>query len=307
MRPGRVRQGRKISVYGICRDEGGALLLVRGAVESNFPGRWNLPGGGIEHGEAPLDALAREFFEETGITIEVGRLIDVRFDVVSHRDGRLTHFDRIVFEVRAIGGTLRAETDGGTDRAEWFSAEAVGNLPLIPWLAAFLGYADDKPVATGTVAAAGTMQRDPDVSHVQRFSAYGVVRDPDGRILLTRIASGYPGAGTWHLPGGGTDFGESARDALVREIHEETGQSAVVGDLLEVVHTHNPQAYGPERRPLDWHTVRSIFAVTVPSPIDPVVRDLGGSTDQVGWFTPAEIGQLTLNRLAQSILGRYVK
>ena len=54
----------------------------------------------------------------------------------------------------------------------------------------------------------------PDPDRVQRFGAYGYVTDPDGRVLLTLIADGYPGAGRWHLPGGGTDFGESPTDCL---------------------------------------------------------------------------------------------
>jgi ADP-ribose pyrophosphatase YjhB (NUDIX family) len=126
-------------------------------------------------------------------------------------------------------------------------------------------------------------------------------------VLLTRIAPGYPGAGSWHLPGGGTDFGETAREALVREIREETGQLAEVGPLLSVAHLHNPQAFGPERRALDWHTIRSIFGVTVPEPTVPEVHERGGSTDRVAWFTPAQARNLNLNRLARAALTEHVR
>ena len=47
---------------------------------------------------------------------------------------------------------------------------------------------------------------------VQRFSTYALATDPAGRVLLARIAPGYPGAGRWHLPGGGTDVGEAPAD-----------------------------------------------------------------------------------------------
>jgi ADP-ribose pyrophosphatase YjhB (NUDIX family) len=303
-----VLQGRKISVYGLCRDGAGRLLLVRGSAESNFPGSWNLPGGGIEHGESPTDALVREIAEETGLTVALGPLIDVRSDLVRApaRD-RLVHFDRIVFEVSVTGGSLRAETDGSTEIAQWFAEADLAGLRLMPWLSRLLGYPTDPPIDAATAATAVAVPRDPTATRFQRFSVYGVVRDPAGRILLTRVAEGYPGAGHWHLPGGGTDFGESPRDALIREIREETGQDAIVGELRDVVHMHNPQAYGPERRPLDWHTVRTIFDAVVPSPTDPVVHDLGGSTDRVAWFTAAQAMQLNLNRLTQAVLSDHVR
>ncbi len=52
-------------------------------------------------------------------------------------------------------------------------------------------------------------------------------------LLLTRRAASLRGhAGQWALPGGGRDPGESARDAALRELHEETGVQAGPGDVL---------------------------------------------------------------------------
>ena len=65
---------------------------------------------------------------------------------------------------------------------------------------------------------------DPEPANsVRRFGAYGLITDPAGRLLLSLIAPDYPGAGLWHLPGGGTDFGEQPDDGLVREVFEESG------------------------------------------------------------------------------------
>ncbi|HEY7176111.1 MAG TPA: NUDIX domain-containing protein, partial [Micromonosporaceae bacterium] len=189
----------------------------------------------------------------------------------------------------------------------WFAKDELPDAPLISWLARLLDIPTPPEVDPALVAASTPVARDPDAVRFQRFSAYGVVRDPAGRVLLTRVAAGYPGAGHWHLPGGGTDFGESAREALVREIREETAQHAVIGDLLEVVDMHNPTAFGPEQRPLDWHTVRAIFEVDVPSPTEPSVQDVGGSTDRVAWFTLAEASQLSLNRLTRTVLADHVR
>jgi 8-oxo-dGTP pyrophosphatase MutT (NUDIX family) len=52
-------------------------------------------------------------------------------------------------------------------------------------------------------------------------------------LLLTRRAPGLRShAGQWALPGGGRDPGESAQDAALRELHEETGVPAGPGDVL---------------------------------------------------------------------------
>jgi 8-oxo-dGTP diphosphatase len=52
----------------------GRFLLVQRSLRSHFdPGRWELPGGKIDHGEDLVEAVAREVREEVGLEIEVGR------------------------------------------------------------------------------------------------------------------------------------------------------------------------------------------------------------------------------------------
>lgn len=56
--------------------EGGRLLLVKRRKPPEA-GCWNLPGGRVEWGERAADAAKREIFEETGLEIEILRLLDV--------------------------------------------------------------------------------------------------------------------------------------------------------------------------------------------------------------------------------------
>ena len=135
---------------------------------------------------------------------------------------------------------------------------------------------------------------------MQRFAAYGLATDPAGRVLLTQIAAGYPGAGRWHLPGGGTDAGEQPTEALLRELHEETGQFGEVTGLLGVSHRHNPRALGPEGYPIDWHTVRALYRVRVPAPTEPTVTEAaGGSTVAARWFARDEVRALDATEVVQ--------
>lgn len=69
-----VRETR-IGAYGICIEDG-RILLIRKA-RGPYTGLFDLPGGGIEFGEAPADAVVREFLEETGVAVHVGGIAGV--------------------------------------------------------------------------------------------------------------------------------------------------------------------------------------------------------------------------------------
>ncbi len=63
----------------LVRDEEGRVLLSRRAVEPQV-GKWDIPGGFLEEGEEPLDALRRELREEAGVEIEPLELVGIWVD-----------------------------------------------------------------------------------------------------------------------------------------------------------------------------------------------------------------------------------
>jgi ADP-ribose pyrophosphatase YjhB (NUDIX family) len=84
-----VRSSR-VGAYAIVVHDG-RVLLTQLAPDTPAPGVWTLPGGGLDHGEAPLDAVVREVLEETDHRLVDPRLVDV---------------DSVHFVGRAPGGRL---------------------------------------------------------------------------------------------------------------------------------------------------------------------------------------------------------
>ncbi|MEH0973055.1 NUDIX domain-containing protein [Micromonospora sp. CPCC 205546] len=295
-----MEQRRRVGAYGMCRGSDGRVLLARGSASCPFPGVWQLPGGGLEHAEHPARAVVREFAEETGLTVEVTGLRAALADVTTFRAADVAvHTDRLVFDVAVRSGAPRPEPAGGSDEVAWFTTAEAAQVPLMPFTAELLGLPlsplpPDLPRSTAEGPATA-----PPADRRQRFGAYGLVTDPAGRVLLTMIADGYPGAGRWHLPGGGTDHGEQPVAALLRELVEESGQLGRVVELIGVDNLHNPAALGPEGHPIDWHGVRVVYRVTVDVPTEPRVTELaGGSTARAAWFAPEQLVGLPLTGIA---------
>lgn len=126
----------------------------------------------------------------------------------------------------------------------------------------------------------------------QRIAAYAVVRSSRG-ILMTELSDRTNAAGLWNLPGGGLDPGEDPTDAVVREVHEETGQHVVGVELLAVM-TRRWVGRAPSGRVEDFHAVRLFHTAHCPEPTKPVVLDVGGSTSAARWVPETELTSLPL-------------
>lgn len=120
------------SVTALVFDDAGRLLLVR----QGDLGVWSTPGGAMEPGESPADAVVREAWEETGLHVEPLCLAGVYGGdetVVRYPNGDETQYVMLVFDCAVRGGAPRADGDE-TLEVRYVAADEARSLALTPWL-----------------------------------------------------------------------------------------------------------------------------------------------------------------------------
>nr|WP_316670134.1 NUDIX domain-containing protein [uncultured Propionibacterium sp.] len=125
---------QRVAAYAVVRSPMGVLGTVCSR-RTAVPGRWQLPGGGVESGETPSEAVIREVLEEADQRIRILRVVDLQSDhwIGNSPTGVLEDFQalRIIYtavcpdpeppRVLDVGGT--------TESARWVSMRHWRSLP----------------------------------------------------------------------------------------------------------------------------------------------------------------------------------
>jgi 8-oxo-dGTP diphosphatase len=271
---------QRVAAYAVIL-RGDRILLSRLSANVTQEELWTLPGGGLDHGEDPRDAVVREVHEETGLDAAIGdtaRVYSAHLPGVWRQGRRVdAHALRIVYDgwvpVDAPAPHV-VEVNGSTAEAAWLPVTDVldGTVPVVPLVLEAL--ADHRPFRRQRVAAYALVLR-------------GAAEAEE--VLLTRISPRGHHSGSWTLPGGGVDHGESPRAALLREVREECGVECTVGELLDVFDVHF-EGTAPAGRHEDFHAVHLVFTATVAADAEPRVLETDGTTDAAAWVPVAEVG-----------------
>lgn len=108
----------KLTVDIVAPMEVGIVLIRR--KNEPFKGQWALPGGFVDIGETVEGAAVREMKEETGLDVELVRLVGVYSE--PDRDPR-GHNVSVAFLASIVGGEMKADTDA--DEAEVLDPNSV--------------------------------------------------------------------------------------------------------------------------------------------------------------------------------------
>ena len=104
--------------------ENNKIILIK-RLNNPFKDHWAIPGGFVEYGEKVEDAAVREAKEETGLDIELTKLVGVYSD--PERDPR-GHTVTVAFLSKIIGGTLKSDSDAKD--AKFIDIDELKNMEL---------------------------------------------------------------------------------------------------------------------------------------------------------------------------------
>jgi len=113
--------GVEEAAVGILEHEGRVLMLYRHVNDAAYPGALVFPGGRLDEGETPEEAVTREFKEETGIEVEVVRPCGL---VTSYSKKALRLYRIRAYRVSQTGGELREFPTEEHRECWWFGPEA---------------------------------------------------------------------------------------------------------------------------------------------------------------------------------------
>jgi 8-oxo-dGTP pyrophosphatase MutT (NUDIX family) len=109
----------RVGAFAIVTDDRGRVLISR-RIDSGW---YNLPGGGVEPHESVPEGLIREVQEETGLEVEIGRMVGLYSKPQKHEVV-------LTFAASVVGGTLQPSDEA--DVHEWVAVDQLATRNILP-------------------------------------------------------------------------------------------------------------------------------------------------------------------------------
>ncbi len=137
-----MKQHKHIGVYAFIVKNDSVLLIKK--ARGPYTGKLDLPGGTLEFGEKPLEGLARELREETGLSIKNQKLLDFLSHTViyqnNNEDVEMYHLGIIYqVEINNDDSVLKSNSDGeDSNGAIWVKIAEIDYKNLSPFAKALI-------------------------------------------------------------------------------------------------------------------------------------------------------------------------
>lgn len=140
---------QRLAAYALVMAVGSVLLTELSEAVPGVEGRWTLPGGGVDAGEEPAQAVIREVWEESGQVVTEAHLVRVSTmrriadpPLGSPASDWPTDFHavRLLYAARCPDPSPAVVVDvgGSTSEARWVPLSSLGEYAVLPWCRTFL-------------------------------------------------------------------------------------------------------------------------------------------------------------------------
>lgn len=126
-----MKQFQKVAVHAYIKRGNKYLFTLRASVNDYKPNEWDLPGGTVEFGEKPTEALKREILEETNLKVE----IDKPLYICSQTNGGRHQF-WIIYGCKYLSGKIKLNPKEHSE-FRWINKIGINKLKKIFFLDSF--------------------------------------------------------------------------------------------------------------------------------------------------------------------------
>lgn len=129
-----MEKTQMVVVVGVILNEDGCVLLQK-RIDPHIPdadGKWELPGGRVEFGEDPMQAIVREIKEETACETAVIRLLpSIQSRIWRLQNGTERHVIVCCYALKFVKG-IPIPLDKKVSEIRWFAKQEIEKLDVLP-------------------------------------------------------------------------------------------------------------------------------------------------------------------------------